>query len=112
MYLLGHTDPTFTLAVDQRALTKDPWTDLDPQPGDFDAELAQIDQRYVERIPATRTRHAARNAGWRSPNARGSRLRGVLALRANGARRGTRDRTQAESVVEFMWARPPRGRRA
>jgi hypothetical protein len=29
-------------------MSKDPWTDPDPQPGDFDAELAQIDPRYVE----------------------------------------------------------------
>jgi hypothetical protein len=27
---------------------KDPWTDPDPQPGDFDAELEAIDPRYVE----------------------------------------------------------------
>ena len=25
-----------------------PWTDPDPQPGDFDAELARLDPRYVE----------------------------------------------------------------
>ena len=25
-----------------------PWTDLDPQPGDFDADLATIDARFVE----------------------------------------------------------------
>lgn len=29
-------------------MPKDPWTDPDPQPGDFDAELAEIDPRYVE----------------------------------------------------------------
>lgn len=29
-------------------MSKDPWTDPDPQPGDFDAELATIDPRYVE----------------------------------------------------------------
>lgn len=27
---------------------KGPWTDPDPQPGDFDAELEAIDPRYVE----------------------------------------------------------------
>jgi hypothetical protein len=32
-------------------MTKDPWTDPDPQPGDFDAELAQIDERFVESHP-------------------------------------------------------------
>ncbi len=25
-----------------------PWTDSDPQPGDFDAGLTEIDPRYVE----------------------------------------------------------------
>jgi hypothetical protein len=29
-------------------MAKDPWTDPDPQPGDFDAELATIDPRHVE----------------------------------------------------------------
>ncbi len=29
-------------------MTKDPWTDPDPQPGDFDADLATVDPRYVE----------------------------------------------------------------
>jgi hypothetical protein len=29
-------------------MTKDPWTDPDPQPSDFDADLATIDPRYVE----------------------------------------------------------------
>jgi pyruvate/2-oxoacid:ferredoxin oxidoreductase alpha subunit len=27
----------------------DPWTDRDPQPGDFDADLAKLDPRYIER---------------------------------------------------------------
>ena len=29
-------------------MNKDPWTDPDPQPGDFDAVLADIDPRYIE----------------------------------------------------------------
>ncbi|HKP90733.1 MAG TPA: hypothetical protein VJT75_12270 [Thermoleophilaceae bacterium] len=29
-------------------MPKDPWTDPDPQPGDFDGDLAAIDPRYVE----------------------------------------------------------------
>lgn len=29
-------------------MTKNPWTDPDPQPGDFDADLTDIDPRYVE----------------------------------------------------------------
>ncbi|MDQ3730339.1 MAG: hypothetical protein M3355_12210 [Actinomycetota bacterium] len=28
-------------------MSKDPWTDPDPQPGAFDAELATIDPRHV-----------------------------------------------------------------
>jgi hypothetical protein len=31
-------------------MTKDHWTDADPQPGDFDADLAVIDPRYVEAV--------------------------------------------------------------
>jgi hypothetical protein len=31
-------------------MTKDPWTDADPQAGDFDADLAAIDSRYVEAV--------------------------------------------------------------
>jgi hypothetical protein len=29
-------------------MAHDPWTDPDPQPGDFDADLTAIDPRYVE----------------------------------------------------------------
>jgi hypothetical protein len=29
-------------------VSKDPWTDPDPQPGDFDGDLATLDPRYVE----------------------------------------------------------------
>ncbi|MGH2984301.1 MAG: hypothetical protein ACRDK5_08615 [Solirubrobacterales bacterium] len=29
-------------------MTKDPWTDPDLQPGDFDADLEQIDPRCIE----------------------------------------------------------------
>jgi hypothetical protein len=32
-------------------MKKDPWTDPDPQPGDFDADLAHIDSRFVETHP-------------------------------------------------------------
>jgi hypothetical protein len=28
-------------------MSESPWTDLEPQPGDFDAELATIDSRFV-----------------------------------------------------------------
>lgn len=29
-------------------MTPTPWTDLDPQPGDFDADLPTIEARFVE----------------------------------------------------------------
>ena len=29
-------------------MAKDPWTDPDPQPGDFDAELLELDSSAVE----------------------------------------------------------------
>jgi hypothetical protein len=29
-------------------MSADPWTDPDPQPGDFDPDLAKLDPRYVE----------------------------------------------------------------
>ena len=29
-------------------MAKDPWTDPNPQPGDFDDDLSEIDPRYVE----------------------------------------------------------------
>ncbi|MHB1860875.1 MAG: hypothetical protein ACYCUM_12365 [Solirubrobacteraceae bacterium] len=30
------------------SMAHDPWTDPDPQPGDFDADLTAIDPRYVD----------------------------------------------------------------
>ena len=33
-------------------MTDDPWTDPDPQPGDFDADLAAIDPRDVQVVEA------------------------------------------------------------
>ncbi len=32
-------------------MSKSPWTSDDPQPGDFDAELAKLDPALVERLP-------------------------------------------------------------
>jgi len=32
----------------EQAVSGDPWTDPDPQPGDFDAELATLDSNVVE----------------------------------------------------------------
>ena len=38
-------------------MTNDPWTDPDPQPGDFDAEVAAIDPRDVQVVePGSGTR--------------------------------------------------------
>jgi hypothetical protein len=34
-------------------MKREPWTDPDPQPGDFDVDLAQIDPRYVETHPGS-----------------------------------------------------------
>lgn len=33
-------------------MAKEPWTDPDPQPGDFDAELAALDPRDVQVVEA------------------------------------------------------------
>lgn len=33
-------------------MTKDSWTDPDPQPGDFDADLAAMDPRDVQVVEA------------------------------------------------------------
>jgi hypothetical protein len=33
-------------------MTKDPWTDPDPKPGDFDADVAAIDPRDVQVVEA------------------------------------------------------------
>jgi hypothetical protein len=30
-------------------MSANPWTDADPQPGDFDDELDQLDRRYFDR---------------------------------------------------------------
>jgi hypothetical protein len=32
-------------------MTQTPWTDPEPQPGDFDADLSAIDPRFVEVHP-------------------------------------------------------------
>jgi hypothetical protein len=40
-------------------MTKNPWTDPDPQPGDFDAELALLDEsafQYHDGDPSARLR--------------------------------------------------------
>lgn len=30
-------------------MSSDPWTSADPQPGEFDGDLAKLDPRYIER---------------------------------------------------------------
>ena len=35
-------------------MSSNPWTDPDPEPGDFDADLAKLDPRYVERHDGNR----------------------------------------------------------
>lgn len=32
-------------------MPRDPWTDPDPQPGDFDVDLAAVDPHHVEARP-------------------------------------------------------------
>jgi hypothetical protein len=36
-------------AYDVREMSSDPWTGADPQPGEFDGDLAELDPRYIER---------------------------------------------------------------
>jgi hypothetical protein len=38
-------------------MVNDPWTDPDPQPGDFDADLTAIDPRYVDAHPGNPDAH-------------------------------------------------------
>jgi hypothetical protein len=40
-----------TVERDVRRPCRNPWTDPDPQPGDFDADLDGIDPRHVETHP-------------------------------------------------------------
>lgn len=36
-------------------MSPSPWTDLEPQPGEFDADLATIDPRFLEARPGERS---------------------------------------------------------
>jgi hypothetical protein len=72
-------------------MAKDPWTDADPQPGDFDAELALHDASMVER-----------QAG--NPNAR---LRVLVNVEGEDAARlariaEARGQTPGEVVAELL----------
>jgi hypothetical protein len=45
-------------------MSANPWTDPDPKPGDFDADLAKLDPRYAaRRLSATSNRPAAARRG-------------------------------------------------
>lgn len=55
-------------------MTRDPWTTPDPEPGDFDADLATLDAMDIEQHPG-------------NPNAK---LHLILALDAEAADRLTR----------------------
>jgi len=72
-------------------MAKDPWTDPDPQPGDFDAELAVLDASMVER-------HAG------NPDAR---LRVLVSVEGEDAARlariaEARGKTPGEVVAELL----------
>lgn len=68
-----------------------PWTDLEPQPGDFDADLATIDPRFVE-------------VHRRDPNAK---VRIVLSVEGKDAERlerlsAARGEKPAEVIAELL----------
>jgi hypothetical protein len=43
-------------------VTPDPWTNDDPESGDFDADLEAIDPQFVERRAGAHKRDCARSA--------------------------------------------------
>jgi hypothetical protein len=57
-------------------MSTDPWKSADPQPGDFDGDLAEPDPRYVQ--PPLQEPAAHRRIGRANPHPlpRGDRLRG------------------------------------
>jgi len=68
-------------------MTPTPWTDLEPQPGDFDTHLATIDPRFVET-------HRG------NPNAR---VRIVVSIEGEDARRLQRlSAARAEKPTELI----------
>lgn len=68
-------------------MTQTPWTDLEPQPADFDADLATIDPRFVEI-------HRG------DPNAK---VRIVLSIEGEDARRLERiSRTRGEKPTDVI----------
>jgi hypothetical protein len=72
-------------------MNKDPWTDPDPQPGDFDAELAAIDPDCIEHHPG-------------DPEARLTLMVGVRGEDAERLQRiaKARGKTPADLVAELL----------
>jgi hypothetical protein len=81
-------------------MAKDPWTDPDPQPGDFDAELALLDSSAIEHHdgdPSATLRILVSILGEDA-----SRLERIARARGrrNRSRRGESGRALARSHVE------------
>jgi hypothetical protein len=69
-------------------MMKDPWTDPDPQPGDFDDELAAIDPRDVQVVEA----------------GSGGRVRIVVSVEGEDAKRLQRIATERGTDVDQVVA--------
>lgn len=103
--MIGRTDGgrVLTLVIEQtadprggtydprEAMSNDPWTDPDPQPGDFDALLASVDPRLVEEHEGNQ----------------GARLRILVSVEGEDAERleriaGVRGKKPGEIVAELL----------
>jgi len=72
-------------------MSESPWTDPDPQPGEFDADLATIDPRFVD-------------AHHRNPD---GKLRVVLSIEGEDAKRlqrisAARGETPGQLIAELL----------
>ncbi len=63
-------------------MTEDPWTDPNPQPGDFDDELAAIDPRDVQVVEAGSGSHVTLVVSVEGEDAK--RLEQIAAERGKG----------------------------
>jgi hypothetical protein len=63
-------------------MTKDPWTDDDPQPGDFDDELTAIDPRDLQVVEAGSGAHVTLVVSVEGEDAK--RLERIAAERGQG----------------------------
>jgi hypothetical protein len=72
-------------------MSADPWTDPDPQPGDFDADLATLDPRYVEPQEGSRQAKVTVLVGLAGEDA--TRLERLA---------GARGKTAADVVAELL----------